>query len=121
LISKIRESDSIAIFGAGSYGAIISSSLISLGYNVKYFIDNDSRKWGQRKNENLVISPQSLLELYDETMQILVCSTWHKEIAQQLVSSGINNFVIYDFILHYQIYYKHVEQGGDLVNTFMKS
>ncbi|MGE7090248.1 FkbM family methyltransferase [Lysinibacillus sp. NPDC048646] len=105
-IPKIQASDSIVIFGAGSYGEDFAKNFHSLGFKILYFIDNDSKKWGETINDIPVISPQRLLEIYDEKILVLICSTWHSEIKEQLISMGINRSIVIDFVTYYQIHYK---------------
>lgn len=103
---KIQSSDSIVIFGAGSYGQDFARNFNSLGFKVLYFIDNDSEKWGDTIDGISVISPQRLLEIYDEQILVLICSTWHSEIKEQLTSLGINRSIVVDFVTYYQMHYK---------------
>ncbi|SEO15957.1 methyltransferase domain-containing protein [Paenibacillus sp. OV219] len=81
--------ENVILFGASKYGLSVLYYVQSR-YNVLYFCDNDSRKWGERIEDIEVISPDQLAGL--NYSKIIIASTFYKEIAVQLHNMSIYNF-----------------------------
>ncbi|MFJ8102456.1 FkbM family methyltransferase [Lysinibacillus sp. NPDC096212] len=100
----IQEANTVVIFGAGSYGEGVAKSLKLMGKNVLYFVDNNPKKWGNKLSDITIISPESLLNIKEKDVLIVICSTWHNEIENQLKILGLHNYSNLDF--DFQSYYK---------------
>lgn len=72
---------------------MLYSRLISKGYIVIGFSDNDIKKQGQTVHGMNVIPFNKLYEINNQNLMIIICSGYEKEIKQQLLSSNIFNFI----------------------------
>ncbi|MED4730247.1 glycosyltransferase [Aneurinibacillus migulanus] len=72
----------ICIFGAGDLGGKVSKYVQNQGINVKFFIDNDKKKWSKIYEGIPIIGPESM-PLFNINA-ILVASDWEMEILKQL-------------------------------------
>lgn len=70
----------IIVFGAGYHAKYRSAIFEAL--DVKYYIDNDCKKWGTVFNGKPVKSPESLKE--EQNFLILIACVYHEEIRKQL-------------------------------------
>ncbi|EJE7233280.1 DEAD/DEAH box helicase [Clostridium sporogenes] len=82
------------IFGAGSFGEKVYKVLKDT-FNIIYFCDNDSSKWGSKFCGISVISPEKLKELKEYS--IIVASTYYKEILAQLDNMDIEDYKFIGF------------------------
>jgi len=80
LIERIQ-TEPIIIFGTGS------RALQFLGHfphlNIRYFTDNDKRKWEQTYQDKPIICPKDLIQ-YTDACRIVIASSYDDEIAAQL-------------------------------------
>lgn len=97
----------IVVFGAGSYGEYVGRNLISLGYDISFYIDNNDKVWGQELLNIPIISPVNLTEMYTSRTLVIICSTWYQEIELQLKELGITNIVVINYDEYYQMFYIH--------------
>ena len=84
LLRQISEKK-IVVFGSGSAGQKAHSCL---PVKVSYFLDNDSRKWGQIISGIVVKEPIEMLKEEKDKLAILICSTYFSEITEQLKEMG---------------------------------
>jgi len=87
--------DNIVLFGASNHGKVAQLNL-GKKYNIMYFCDNDSSKYGSRLNNVEIISSKQLSKIYNEQLKIVISSQYHDEISKQLIDMGIFN--IYYFV-----------------------
>jgi len=104
----IQQSKRIAIFGSGSFGQDMARNLIYANRKVDYFIDNDDSKHGSIILGIEVISLDQLLskQYNHDPLLIVICSTWHKQIQQQLLNANVSNFIVADNIRMSKLAYK---------------
>ena len=87
----------IALFGSGKIGRAAKRWLEKDGRRVKYFIDNDSGKWGSTISEARVISLKDFLPLSDNYDLMLSCGFKSREpIHKQLKEAGITDYQVFD-------------------------
>lgn len=90
-IEKIVNNEQIVIFGAG----IISKYYVEkYNIDVKYFVDNDCKKWNTEYMGKRVKNPQYILE-DKENIIIFICSQYILEISEQLSKMGFKENVNY--------------------------
>ena len=83
------------LFGAGTYG-MRAISLIGKE-NVKFILDNDSRKWGTDIEGIPVLNPRNTKGFFDGLRGVITVSSEKAgDIARQLEDSGIRNFIRYE-------------------------
>lgn len=82
----------IIFFGTGSASQKIKSGF---PFSVDYFVDNDSKKWGNLLNGIEIKSPQALLDENKDKLAILITSQFAEEISVQLVKMGFVEFSHY--------------------------
>lgn len=100
------QSEKIAIFGAGSFGQNVAEILGKANKKVDYFIDNDEKKHHSYISGIEVVSLEEILSLNYDDLLIIICSTWHHEIKQQLLEAKVSNFIKVDAIIASKYYYK---------------
>lgn len=79
----------IAIFGASALGRKVYK-LLRNNYNIIYYCDNDSKKWGSVLNGIKIISPEELVKI--DSISVVVGSMYYKEILKQLSELGIKDY-----------------------------
>jgi glycosyltransferase involved in cell wall biosynthesis len=78
----------IVIFGASSGGEKVAKTIINIGLDFAFFLDNDYRKHNTYLNGKLIKSPNILLEMTTK-YKIIIASIYHDEIKDQLINMGI--------------------------------
>lgn len=102
--NKRIDFNNIIIFGGSKFGQI-ASMVLETKYNILYFCDNDKDKWGKKINGKTIISPNELIEIYHSIeCQIVIASSYSKEIKEQLSKLGLENNSSFDF--HYNLLYE---------------
>lgn len=91
----------IVIFGTGNM--LINYEKKSKGeYIPQFYVDNDSSKWGTKRNGIDISNPKVLLEYDKKELHIIICNNYFREIGAQLRNMGLNEYYIYleniDFI-----------------------
>ncbi|MEG2336762.1 MAG: hypothetical protein RSC04_03360, partial [Bacteroidales bacterium] len=95
LQSNIKNQKPIVIWGAGNYTARILQETNLGEANILFFVDSDSKKWGMHILEKEVVSPEALLQLTDNTFDIVVISAlFSSEISTQIKNRGLKNTII---------------------------
>lgn len=100
-----KEKD-IIIFGASSGGLKVAQAFSSMNIPVKCFVDNDSRKWGNKIEEKEICPPMSLQNRKQE-FQIIIASEYQDEIEEQLKSMNLfqnlllKEEVIMDYVINH--------------------
>lgn len=90
---KFLRDKEIIIFGAGIVGNKLLLNLVSRGYKVIAFCDNDSNKQNQKICDVKVISFEELCLQNNEGLMIIICSNFENMIKQQLLDANIYNFI----------------------------
>lgn len=78
------------LFGAGLLGKSYYS-LLKDKYNIAYFADNHPEKHGTTFSELTIISPEQISKM---NVSVIITSSYHLEIAEQLYAMGIKEFYI---------------------------
>ena len=86
----------IVIFGTADKGRIVRNHLRSLGLEIVYFCDNDSKIWGCHIDGIEVLSPKRLKIINGEDFIIQIASKYSLEIEQQMQEQNITNYISYD-------------------------
>ena len=89
---KYLKKRKVILFGAGKQGQKTLSNLSRYGIKVIAFCDNDAKKQNQRIKDIRVISFEELLEIND-TNTMIVISAFERELREQLLMSGVHNFI----------------------------
>lgn len=100
LLGKInnRECD-VFVFGASALAKEVSKMLNYHEINIKKYLDNDEKKWGNIFNDIEVVSPNEVLK--SENPIVIIGSCYIDSIYKQLVSIGIKEiFIILDIIAY---------------------
>ncbi|WP_434290106.1 FkbM family methyltransferase [Clostridium botulinum] len=88
---KFFNNKQIVLFGASEFGKFIYEYLIHKNMEIIYFCDNNEEKWGGEFCGLPVISPTQLKNICDENISVLIASSYHIEIENQLKKMGIYN------------------------------
>lgn len=80
--------EQLVIFGASGGGIRVARSILSLGIDFAFFVDNDRKKWGQLLEGKYIYSPEKLLERRD-IYRVIIASEYQKEIEEQLETMGL--------------------------------
>ena len=90
------------IFGAGAIGRNVYCKLCLI-YDIIGYVDNNATLWGKTLNNIPITNPEEIL-LHD--CDVIICSDYHKDIREQLLSMGIENIRMVD-PLGYFLYEYH--------------
>lgn len=86
IIRKVLEkwdiSGGIVIFGAGSCGRELESILERCGMQIRFFVDNDSGKWGLERHGIKIFTPEILKHFQGHV--VVTVSGYYREIDEQL-------------------------------------
>ncbi len=87
----------IVIFGCGNLGKKIGDFLLSKGYGISAYSDNNESKWGSELNRVTIISPAAAAAQYGKDAVFIVC-IWspersYKQFKNQLIDLGVNNII----------------------------
>lgn len=103
----ILQSDRVAIFGAGSFGQDMAQNLLKANKKIEFFIDNDEKKHHNYICGIEVVSLDHILGMKKDDLLIIICSTWHNEIRQQLLHANVSNFIEADPVVISKYCYKY--------------
>lgn len=101
----------IIIFGASIGGLKAYHTLKSIGLDIEFFVDNDRAKQGYIYENKPVKGPDALIDLPTD-YRIVIASTYHSEIKQQLYGMDISDDKI---ILKEKYLLKYIDEN---VHTF---
>ncbi|MDR1701890.1 MAG: hypothetical protein LBR56_03855, partial [Sporomusaceae bacterium] len=76
-------SGSVVIFGAAENGKRAQKILSDNQINIKFFVDNDAKKWGKTINDVLIVSPDYLFK-ESKQIPVFIASSSFNEIEKQL-------------------------------------
>ncbi|RKD23557.1 methyltransferase, FkbM family [Caminicella sporogenes DSM 14501] len=97
-VDKIKNTGNIVIWGCASTGQYVYDFLEKFGLvdKIKYFADNDRKKWGSKMNGLLILSPEEVVKKYNDKSisSIIVASQHLSDIRKQLLSLGIEDHAI---------------------------
>lgn len=80
----------LVIFGAGDGAIKVAQAFADLGVEVSYFVDNNSKKWGELLEGKKIFPPTVLLESSVKP-RVIIASTYQDEISDQLYDMGLLN------------------------------
>ncbi len=90
MINKLVNQKKVVLFGTGGNARIF---IEKSGIKVDYFVDNDSKKWGQAFYGSFIANPETLSSESPNELFIVVASMYFTEIATQLSEMGFKNNV----------------------------
>lgn len=94
LVKRLASSKEIIIFGAGKlFDDNYVNSCWNFVFKSRYICDNNEEKWGKVINDLKCISPNELLDIYDENTLVVTYVKNDYDIIKQLKNMGINNIV----------------------------
>lgn len=88
------EGKKIVIFGAGN---MLEDYMRRYGkrFRPSFIVDNDRRKWGKCIHGIMVHTPEKLKEMPKETLRVIVCNIYYREIEKQLKELGVEDYYLY--------------------------
>lgn len=86
----------IVLFGASKLG-MLAYHILKDSYNILYYCDNDSEKWGKRVSGVEVISPTQLKKLTN--IDVIITSSYYCEIGDQLQNLGIFSYKSFKYCI----------------------
>lgn len=93
-IFKDCENKIIILFGAGlMFEDYMKKN--SKKYKPAFIVDNDKAKWGTKKQEIFIKSPNEILKIPEENRRVIICSIYYRQIEEQLKEMGISDYKIY--------------------------
>ncbi len=106
----------VYIFGASGGGEHVYDILINLGIRVAGFADNSEKKWGTTFRGVMVYAPEVLAGC-TERQKIVIASTYHDEIREQLLGMGVGEekIVMKDKLIQEALRLKEPGQGRNTV------
>jgi 2-polyprenyl-3-methyl-5-hydroxy-6-metoxy-1,4-benzoquinol methylase len=128
---KFLKGKKVIIFGAGKRGEKGFHSLSKEGINILCFCDNDKNKQGQLICGTKVISFEELCAMEKHNCLIIICSSFEREIKEQLSCEEIYNVISISQIdfgggeeyydeQYFQYQEKMGEFGGELSADFFR-
>lgn len=94
-LKELIQNKDIIIFGAGEGGAITQEALLEERLTASYYLDNDSKLWGQEQRGLKIKRPEELMEEEYEKIIVLISSMYYKVIFPKLRDLGIPSSCIY--------------------------
>ncbi|MDU6876807.1 MAG: CDP-glycerol glycerophosphotransferase family protein [Clostridium botulinum] len=85
--------EKIILFGASKLGEI-ALNYLKHEYNIVYFTDNDTQKWGKQFSNRKVLAPTEIKDIKDS--YIIITSQYDLEIVKQLLGMGIKKFGVFE-------------------------
>ncbi|MEF9917337.1 MAG: LicD family protein [Lachnospiraceae bacterium] len=81
----------IVIFGAGN---MFEDYMRRYGnqYRPAFIVDNGRNKWGKMSHGLMIHSPEELLTVPKESLRVIICNIYYREIVKQLDGMGIEDF-----------------------------
>ncbi|MCM3701050.1 hypothetical protein [Paenibacillus macerans] len=91
------ENKSFIFWGTSSLGKQILNHifLLKLKINVDFFVDNDKSKEGKKIFDKLIVHSSEIQFLKKSNQLIIICSSFEKEISEQLDELGFQNSIDY--------------------------
>lgn len=88
----LKKHDKIVVFGVGSLCERFLEYLNDMYkcVSIQYFIDNDHLKWNSKFNDKYIVN---IDDIKDKNINIVIASSWYKDIAKQLESKNMKNFI----------------------------
>lgn len=83
----------IVLFGAGQIGHEAIQYCIDKGIEVSFIVDNNSALWNNYIQGIEIVSPEKIKE--QKPYLIILSGNFYKEMAEQLLEYGFNNFISY--------------------------
>lgn len=116
----ILQSDKVAIFGAGRFGQDMARNLLKANKKIDFFIDNDENKQHNNILGIEIVSLDHILRMKKDDLLIIICSTWHNEIKQQLLNANVSNFIEADPVNISKYSYKYSEEREQFERFFTR-
>ncbi len=105
LNEKIRQYESVMIFGYSNIGKELYRVLRDWGCHVECFIDNDITKQGNYYENCEVLDVGSALARFQDGIIVNSSQNFSKEIREQLISMGVDSDSIIDYTAKKEMYY----------------
>ncbi len=96
-----QDKKKVVVFGASESGRKAVARLCCFGVAVKYFTDNDARKWGSCLEDIKIIPPEEIFH-QKERYTVIISSVYEKEIMRQCLDAGMEESQVYileDYII----------------------
>jgi len=93
-IDKGLKNKTVVIFGAGQMLEHYLQNEGKKNFPV-LVVDNNPEKWGTEIHGIPVKPPDTLIEVHNDKLQIIICSIYYREIAKQLREMGLDRYYIY--------------------------
>ncbi len=94
--------EKVILFGASRLGQI-AQSILQESYEIIAFCDNSSEKWGNTFCGIRIISPEELRHEEIRAIKVIITSQYYTEIYKQLHELEINNILIFNSILPFEL------------------
>ncbi|WP_018931032.1 nitroreductase family protein [Gracilibacillus lacisalsi] len=115
LLDNILKHNKIIIFGTGKMSKDVSNNI---PYKIKYYVDNNQKKWGNSFQGALIYSPERLVNEAGN-VKIIVASSYFSEISDQLEQLGFEENVDFFNGVDYIHYYNKEKERDKLpLNKF---
>lgn len=90
----MKDQSHIILFGTGK---IAEKYINDFGWdkNIEFCVDNDKTKQGKRFRGYKIESPEMIKKCKDESKVLVVSEKYEKEIEQQLIKMGVENYYFY--------------------------
>ncbi len=76
------------IFGAANKGTEVYRLVKKLGEEVKFFVDNDEKRWGSKEGIEVIGAHELVKRDPNRKCKIIVASVYYDEIRKQLLEMG---------------------------------
>ncbi|MCR5452970.1 MAG: hypothetical protein K6F00_10110, partial [Lachnospiraceae bacterium] len=87
---RLKKGVKYAVYGAGRTGEAAKEKISSAGSEIVFFVDSDETKWGSFLGDIEIISPDMLTERKNDYDQVMIASTFYKEILDRIVAQGFS-------------------------------
>ncbi len=85
---RIKSGKAYAVYGAGKVGMTTINDIKKIDSKIVFLVDSDKEKWGTNIEGIPVLAPAKLKEKRDEYDQVVIASTYYKEVLETLLALG---------------------------------
>lgn len=111
-IFRGTEGKKIYLFGSGNFADKFLSQF-GADYEIAGILDNNSERWGTKKMEIPIFSPEHVNSLSAGTYKVIVCIKNYVPVVRQLKELGVRDYGIYDSNLTYPRKQRIINQQSD--------
>lgn len=86
---ELNKAKQIVLFGAGIFGKQVLSNLKKLGFEIKYFCDNNKEIWGECIDGVYVLPPDYIKNNAKDTLVIICMMMIYNDVIKQLESMNV--------------------------------